>query len=123
MDLAKILVKARTRPFRYVFCGTHVLYIMFEKKLFFYRVRDNYIHGDPQWLKNFRNVPLIKLVLDMINIRITVEEAQKRWDEISDSSELITVKFFNDLGVDAKYRRDQDGLQSWQLAGVTYNEK
>ena len=60
-----------------------MLYVMCESRHLFYRLRDNYVQGRPSWLEYFRADPLIELVIDMMSLKLTVQECIDRWEEIS----------------------------------------
>ena len=61
-----------------------ILYVMCDSRELFYRLRDNYIEGQPYWMNEFRAEPLIELVIDMMNLKPTVQECIDRWKQISD---------------------------------------
>ena len=60
-----------------------ILYMMCDSRELFYRLRDNYIEGRPSWIAEFRAEPLIELVIDMMNLKPTVQECIERWEQIS----------------------------------------
>ena len=60
-----------------------ILYVMSDSRELFYRLRDNYVQGQPTWLAEFRAEPLIEFVIDMMNLKSTVQECIYSWEEIS----------------------------------------
>ena len=103
--------------------GQMLLYTMCRDKILFYRIRNNYIKGDPSWLHSFRTLPLINLVLEMMNIQISVHDARKRWKKITNLVEMIDRNSLKNMGVDVKCLDAQDDLDYYTLDGVTYNER
>ena len=70
--------------------GLLMLYVMCETRDLFYRLRDNYVDSSELWLEKFRKEPLIELVIDMMELRISVQQCKERWDKISDCVEILT---------------------------------
>ena len=106
--------------------GLLMLYVMCETRDLFYRLRDNYVDSSELWLEKFRKEPLIELVIDMMELRITVQQCQERWDEISDSVELLTE--FNlcmEFKVPRYWFEVQDGMNrnGIQVAKATHLDK
>ena len=64
--------------------GLLMLYVMCADREVFYRIRNNYVknHGQ-QWLIKLRNDPFFKLIIDMMNLKVTAMKAKKRWKKIS----------------------------------------
>ena len=63
--------------------GLLILYVMCESRDLFYRLRDNYIESNQEWLIKFREEPIIDLVMKMMNLKLAVQEASQKWNEIS----------------------------------------
>ena len=70
--------------------GLMILYIMCESRDLFYRLRDNYINPDQEWLEKFRTEePIIAFVIEMLNLKLSVREARRKWDEISGDVDFV----------------------------------
>ena len=93
------------------------LYVMCDDREVFYRIRNNYIEGSrQQWLSNFRSDPFFKLIMDMMNLKVTPKEAKTRWDQISGNMKIITKDYLTlTLGVNHRCLRVQDGMDFAQL--------
>ena len=99
-----------------------VLYIMSDNRDVFYRIRSNYVKKGQRWLADFRNDPFFKLIIDMMNLEITPEEAKDRWDQISGQVQIITKDYLRwTFGVDELSLRVQDGMEFAEInfAGLT----
>ena len=85
---------------------------MCDDREVFYRIRNNYVENrGQQWLTDFRNDPFFKLIIDMMNLKLTPKEAKHRWDQISSQVQIITEKdLWQEFGVDRLWLRVQDGM-------------
>ena len=94
-----------------------MLYTMCDDREVFYRIRNNYVDTirAPHWLANFRNDPFFKLIIDMMNLKLTPEEAKCRWEQISGKVNIITRNYlWQQFGLDNWCLRVQDGMDSKQ---------
>ena len=98
-----------------------VFYVMCDEREVFYRVRNNYVvNFGQQWLIDFRNDPFFKLVIDMMNLKVTSTEAKGRWDQISGQIQIITEDYLcRTFGVDRNLLRVQDGMHRFNLVDAT----
>ena len=88
-----------------------VLYVMCDEREVFYRIRNNYVDNFNRWLTGFRNDPFFKLIIDMMNLKVTPKEAKDRWNQISGQVQIITKDYlWRTFGVDYGCLRVQDGL-------------
>ena len=90
--------------------GMLVLYVMCDDRETFYRIRNNYVvNGGQQWLVDFRNNPFFKLIIDMMNLKVTPQEAKGCWDQISGQVQIITKDYlWQTFGVDKKWLQVRD---------------
>ena len=73
--------------------GLLVLYIMCESRELFYRIRDNYVKPEEKWLAKLRREEeVIAFVMDMINLKLNVQDARQQWDEISEYIDYLLSK-------------------------------
>ena len=99
---------------------------MCESRDLFYRIRDNYVYSSELWLEKFRKDPLIELVIDMMELRVTVQQCKEKWDEISDSVELLTESnLCMEFRVPRYWFEVQDGMNSngIKVAKATHLDK
>ena len=82
--------------------GLLILYVMCESRDLFYRLRDNYIQGLQPCMDDFRKHPLIELVINMMGLKLSVEQCLYRWNEVSDYVKFLTV---SDLCMDYRIPR------------------
>ena len=69
-----------------------------------------------QWLTDFRNDPFFKLIVGMMNLRVTPREAKDCWDQISGQVQIITKDYlWRTFGVDDWHIRVQDRMDFYQL--------
>ena len=68
--------------------GMLILYVMCENEDIFYKLRNNYVEHSK--LSEFRDDPLIKLIIDMRNLNLTVQQCRDRWDEIQNQIGIIS---------------------------------
>ena len=81
-------------------CGLMILYVMCDRRELFYRLRDNYVKPEEDWLMKFRTEePLIEFVSKMMKLEFSVREAIAKWDEISDY-----VYFLNSSSIQKEYQ-------------------
>ena len=91
-----------------------ILYILCKDRNIFYRLRDNYIQGDQTLLAEFREEPLIKLIMDMMTLKLSVEECKDKWRETS----CYIENFIDDLflftlcGIPRRWLEVQDNMDS-----------
>ena len=95
-----------------------LLYTMCDDREVFYRIRSNYV--DPnrarQWLDNFRNDPFFKLIIDMMNLKLSPKEAKCRWNQIRSQVQIITKEhLWQAFGIDDSWLRVQDGMDFAQV--------
>ena len=104
--------------------GLLILYIMCESRELFYRLRDNYVESWQPWMSEFRQDPLIELVIEMMNLKLTAQKCAERWDEISDYVEILTE---SNLCMDYRIPRFwfdvQDGMTGIKIANATHLDK
>ena len=67
--------------------GLLILYVMCESDDLFYSIRNNYVRTGQSWVPEFRNIPLIKLVIQMIDLELNVQQCQDQWNEMVDTVE------------------------------------
>ena len=70
--------------------GLLVLYVMCDSRELFYRLRDNYIEPDQEWLRKFREEPLISFVMELMSLELNVFDARQKWDEISNGVDFLS---------------------------------
>ena len=96
---------------------------MSDDREVFYRIRNNYVENrGQQWLTDFRNDPFFKLVIDMMNLKLTPKEAKNRWKQVSAQVQIITKEYlWRNFGVDVWYLEIQDGMDFRQpnLASIS----
>ena len=94
-----------------------ILYVMCDDREVFYRIRNNYVESrGQQWLTDVRNDAFFKLIIDMMKLKVTPQEAKQRWDQISDQVQIITKDYlWWSFGVDYHWLRVQDGMDLNQL--------
>ena len=98
-----------------------MLYTMCDDREVFYRIRNNYVDRirAPRWLANFRNDPFFKLIIDMMKLKLTPEEAKDRWNLISGHVKMITREYlWQTFGVDDGCLRAQDGMDIARYFGT-----
>ena len=84
--------------------GLLILYVMCESDELFYCIRNNYVRTGQSWLPEFRNIPLIKLVIQMMNLELSVQECIKQWEEISEEVEIISKSYLeSEYGIDVTW--------------------
>ena len=89
-----------------------LLYTMCEEREVFYRIRNNYVdnHGQ-QWLTSLRSDPFFKLIIDMMELKVTPKEAKNRWNQVSGQVQMITEQdLWQIYGVDRWWLQVQDGM-------------
>ena len=93
--------------------GLLILYVMCESDDLFFSIRNNFVKLGQSWIPSFRSIPLIKLVIQMINLELSVEECKRQWAEISDTVEIISKRYLeSQYGVDVKWLKLQSGMKS-----------
>ena len=94
---------------------------MCDEREVFYRVRNNYVDKyRQQWLTAFQNDPFFKLIIDMMNLKVTPKEAKDRWDQISAQVQIITENYLcQKFGVDKSFLKVQDGIDQFNLLDAT----
>ena len=102
--------------------GLLILYVMCESRDLFYRLRDNHIEPNQDWLMRLREEePVINFVMKLINLEFSVEEAIQKWDEISRFLEILTV---SNLCKEHKIPRCFFDIQSsYEIANATHLDK
>ena len=96
-----------------------ILYTMCDSEQLFYRLRDNYIELDKSWLAEFRADPLIELVIDMMNLKPSVQECLDRWERISDYVCFLTEEdLSNEYAVPRSLLEIQDNFDQTALKTV-----
>ena len=108
--------------------GLMVLYIMCESRDLFYRLRDNYIDPDQEWLEKFRTEePIIAFVIEMMNLKLSVKAARRKWDKISGQIDFIKRGLLtspeNSARVPSKYLDVQDNMYSCCAVNTTFLDK
>ena len=108
--------------------GLLLLYVMCNSRDVFYRLRDNYLDFDTceVWLNEFREDPLIDLVLKMMSGKRTVEQCLERWDQQSKDMEILSEDFLRDIcRVPRRWLEIQDNMDrtAIRLADATLLEK
>ena len=100
-----------------------ILYVMCDNRDLFYRLRDNYVVDEELWLTQFREEPLIELVLDMMNLNLSVQQCKKRWAELSEYIENPVDESFlvMECGIPRRWLEVQDSMdtKSFRLAKAT----
>ena len=104
-----------------------LLYTMCDNREVFYRIRNNYVENHGQkWLTDFRSDPFFKLIIDMMNLKLTPKEAKYRWDQISSQVQIITKECLRwKIGVDDRWLRVQDGMDFADInfAGLSLHDR
>ena len=77
-------------------CGLLILYVMCDSRDLFYRLRDNYVKPEENWLSKFQSEKLIDFVMNLMNLKLSVEEAIQKWDEISDFVDFLSKEFIQE---------------------------
>ena len=108
--------------------GLLLLYVMCDSRDVFYRLRDNYLDFDSceVWLDEFREDPLIDLVLKMMNGNLTVEQCIEHWEQNSKDMEILTEDFLRDIcRVPRRWLEIQDNMDrtAIRVADATLLEK
>ena len=108
--------------------GLLLLYAMCDSRDVFYRLRDNYLDFEvcEVWLDEFREDPLVDLVLKMMNGKLTVEQCIERWDQTSNDIEILTEDFLRDIcRVPRRWLEVQDNMDKTaiRMADATILEK
>ena len=108
--------------------GLLILYVMCESRDLFYRLRDNYIESEQDWLVKFRSEePVIGFVIKMMNLELSVQEARQEWDEISDDvgflERSLLTSSYNSARVPPKYLDIQDKMRSSTVVDTTLLDK
>ena len=108
--------------------GLLLLYVMCDSRDVFYRLRDNYLDFDTceAWLDEFREDPLIDIVLNMMNGKLSVEQCIERWDQQSKDIEILTEDFLRDIcRVPRRWLEIQDNMDKTaiRMADATLLEK
>ena len=91
-----------------------MLYIMCDDRELFYRIRNNYVDKHhAHWFTSFQNDPFFKLIVDMMNLKLTPTKARDRWNEICDQVQVITKQYLRQtFGIDDWYLIVQDEMDS-----------
>ena len=71
--------------------GLLILYVMCDSTDLFYILRNSCLPDRQTWVDDFREDPVIELVIDMINLKISVRECLASWNERSDFVEILSV--------------------------------
>ena len=89
-----------------------MMYTMCDDEKVFYRIRNNHVESrGQQWLASFRQDPFFKLIIDMMNLKLTPIEAKDRWDQISGRVQIITKEnLCKTFGIDSLSLRQQDRM-------------
>ena len=89
-----------------------MLYTLCDDREVFYRIRNNYVENrGQQWLIALRNDPFFKLIIDMMNLKLSPKEAKDRWDQISDQVRIITKEYLRQkFEVEDCWLQVQDGM-------------
>ena len=98
-----------------------VLYVMCDEREVFYRVRNNYVENFGQlWLTAIQNDSFFKLIIYMINLKVTPTEAKDWWNQISGQVQIITKDYLcRTFGVDRSFLEVQDGIDRFNLLDAT----
>ena len=85
---------------------------MSDDREVFHRLRNNYVdEGCKKWLPKFRDDPFFKLIIDMMNLKVTPTEAKRRRDQISGQVRIITKEYLiKGLKVEKWFLMAQDGM-------------
>ena len=104
--------------------GLLLLYVICDDSEIFHQIRNNYVENrGQQWLTNFRNDPFIKLVSDMMNLKLAPKEARLRWNTIFGQVQIITrYNLWQNFGVDSFWLRSQDGMDTLQQSSSVQNQ-
>ena len=70
--------------------GLLVLYVMCDSRDLFYRLRDNYIDPEQEWLIKFREEPLVSFVIKLMRLELNVFDASRKWNEISNGVDFLS---------------------------------
>ena len=98
-----------------------ILYVMCDSRDLFYRLRDNYIESGQFWMVKFREDPMIKLVINMMNLKLSVQQCKDIWTEISDQIDVLND---SDLCMDYQITRYWfDAQTPFQIANATHLDK
>ena len=90
-----------------------LLYTMCNNREMFYRIRNNYVDKNhAQWFTSFQNDPFFKLIIDMMNLKLTPTEARDQWNRIRGQVQVITKQYLQAFGVDDWCLKVQDGMDS-----------
>ena len=91
-----------------------ILYILCKDRTIFYRLRDNYVEDDQVFLAEFRQEPLIELIMNMMTFKISVRECKNKWLEMSDYIENFIDDFFlcNICGIPRRWLEVQDNMDA-----------
>ena len=72
----------------------------------FYCIRDNYvIDVDSKWMKKFRSIPEIAIILEMIDLvnSISIEKCLERWSQISKVQLIKRDRLIKEIQVPRAY--------------------
>ena len=121
MDMAKFLTSRDPGKSDVYSVALLVFYVMCDNREIFYRVRNNYVDNyGQQWLIDFRNDPFFKLITDMMNLKVTPEEAKDRWEQISGQIQIITEDYLcRTFGIERNCLKIQDGIDRFNVLDAT----
>ena len=94
--------------------GLLMLYVMCDSDDLFYSIRHNIVETGEPWLLNFRETPVVKLVMQMMNLELTVKECFSRWERISEKVERLSKCYFASHGVDTTWLEFQGEADSFK---------
>ena len=98
-----------------------ILYVMCDSRNLFYRLRDNFIGPGEYWLDNFRKNLLIKLVMNMMGLKLSVQKCIKGWNQISNRMKILTL---SDLCADHGIPRHWLRIQTpFKIADASHLDK
>ena len=80
-----------------------ILYVICESDELFYSIRNSYVKLGQSWLSKFRDIPIIRLVIQMINLELSVEECLTMWSQISNKIERLSKSYLQSEGVDISW--------------------
>ena len=92
-----------------------LLYTMCDNREMFYRIRNNYVDKTHarQWFNSFQKDPFFKLIIDMMNLKLTPTQARDQWNRIRGQVQVISEQYLRQtFGVDDWCLRVQDGMDS-----------
>ena len=92
-----------------------ILYVLCESDELFFSIRNNFVITGQSWMSQFRNIPVISMAIQMMNLEPSVGECLTLWEQISDEVVRLSKTYFKSKGIDTSWLEFQSEVDSIEV--------